>query len=517
MRSLTTNRRIDEMVRQLQSGVIQSAVSITFVKRPVDLHDRESEWDELAGFATAPGHGIRLALVRGRRRQGKSFLLRRLAAAAGGVYFQAVEEERSQALASFGTALGAHLGVPGGKLSLPTWDVAITALGELTSKKPALVIIDEFPYLLAHSPELPSILQRAIDRSRDGGNPIRLVLCGSAVSAMAGLLTGSQALRGRASLDLVVHRFDLRTAAAYWGIDDPSTAFTVHAILGGTPGYRDLLTSAAPRRHSDIAKWLAAGPLNPASALFREDDYLLTEERTLPDRALYHSAITAIADGNTSQASIASALGREQRAVQHPLRALEESGFVTRTDDALRARRPIYGLADPIVRFHHVVTRRDLSRFEERRTIEAWNDAQPRFSAHVLGPHFEDVAREFTFRYASAETVGGRIASVGPAVVNDATGRTQHEIDIVGLARENDGSERVLCIGEAKHTAAKRTTADLNRLEHIRSLVAAKRPDAASARLLLFSANGFDRALLDTASRRADVDLIDLARIYRGE
>ncbi len=125
-----------------------------------------------------------------------------------------------------------------------------------------------------------------------------------------------------------VRTFDYRTSAEFWGITNAATAFRVHAVVGGTPA--------------------------------------------------------AIVSGNTSQAAVAQALGREQRSVQHPLRALEDTGFVVASDDALRSRRPIYRIADPIVRFHHVVTRRDLARFEDRRTFEAWEDAQPRFRTHVL-------------------------------------------------------------------------------------------------------------------------------------
>ncbi len=90
--------------------------------------------------------------------------------------------------------------------------------------------------------------------------------------------------------------------------------------------------------------------------------------RALTDRQLYHSVVAAIAAGARNQTAIGHALQREQRSVQHPLHALEEAGFVIATDDALRSRRPIYRIADPIVRFHHVVTRRDLARFEDRRT-----------------------------------------------------------------------------------------------------------------------------------------------------
>src|SRR4051794_6778717 len=64
--------------RRLRIQLIQSASSITAVKRPTELFDREQEWEDLDAFATQPGPGLRLALVRGRRRQGKSFLLRRL-------------------------------------------------------------------------------------------------------------------------------------------------------------------------------------------------------------------------------------------------------------------------------------------------------------------------------------------------------------------------------------------------------------------------------------------------------
>jgi uncharacterized protein len=333
---------------------------------------------------------------------------------------------------------------------------------------------------------------------------------------MASLLTGGQALRGRALMDLVIRPFDYRTAAEYWTIDDAQTAFTVDAILGGTPGYRDLLVARPPQRLGDIADWLLAGPLNPSSTLFREDEYLLTEERSLSDRALYHSVVTAVADGKTSQGAIAAALGREQRSVQHPLKALEDAGFVTRTDDALRDRRPIYSLSDPIVRFHHVITRRDLARFEDRRTLEAWKSAQASFRTHVLGPHFEEISRRFVRDHASESTIGGNAATVGPAVVNDASEKARHQLDVVVRGRNNSGDSPVLALGQAKHTTTKRTRADLDRLDRVRTLVARNEPSANGARLMLFSAAGFESNLTREARARDDVELIDIQRMYRG-
>jgi hypothetical protein len=316
---------------------------------------------------------------------------------------------------------------------------------------------------------------------------------------------------------LPLRTFDFRTAARFWGIDDPKTALHVHAVIGGTPGYRDLITAKTPSRMADFPRWLEHGVLNPASAMFREDDYLLTEERSLTDRALYHAVVGAIAAGNSSQGAIAAALGREARAVQHPLTALEDAGFVERHDDMLRSRRPIYRLADPIVRFHHVVTRADLARFEDRRFTEAWADAQPRFSTHVLGPHFEQLARDFTFSFASSATTGGSVASVGPAVVNDQRARAQHELDVVATTRARSGATRVAAIGEAKHSNRARSIADFARLEHIRSLLTDRDQSTPTTKLLLFSASGFARNLTAAADGRDDVELIDLDRMYNGE
>jgi hypothetical protein len=487
--------------------------------RPNDLFDRVPEWEDLSAFASAGGEGLRVAVVHGRRRQGKSYLLRRLAAATEGFYYQALEEEATPALERLGGALGAWLGVPGRRLALADWAAAVDVLAELHrgTTAPVVAVIDELPYLLDRVPELSSLLQRAADVSRERSQgAVRLVLCGSALSVMTGLLSGQRALRGRVACTLRVDPFDFREAASYWGVaGNWPVALRLHAIVGGTPGYRDLLGLDPPGHVADFGRWLAAGVCNPASALFREDDYLLAEERGLTDRALYHSVLSAVAAGNLSETKMAAALGRDRQALAWPLGVLLDAGFVVRDDDALRQRRPSYRIAEPIVRFHHVVTRPDLARFEEHRAAEAWVDAQQRFSTHVLGPHFEDLARLWTTRYVSEETVGGRLARVGATQLNDPAGRSQMEIDVVGVRA--GGSATVGLLGEAKSGSEQVGIAVLARLERARDLLATRATVARSVKLAVFSASGFDRTLLAAARRRNDVELVDLKRLYTGE
>lgn len=77
-------------------------------------------------------------------------------------------------------------------------------------------MLDEFPYLAHESPALPSIVQARYDRIGPGSatqrTPLRLVLCGSAISVMPGLLAGTKALRGRGALELRVKPFGFRDA-----------------------------------------------------------------------------------------------------------------------------------------------------------------------------------------------------------------------------------------------------------------------------------------------------------------
>jgi uncharacterized protein len=488
------------------------------LSRPEDLFDRVFEWEDLCSFVDSPGTGLRIAVVHGRRRQGKSYLLRRLAGATGGFYYQALEEEASPALERLGGALGAWLSVPGGGVALGDWAGAVDALAELgaDAHAPVVAVIDELPYLLDRLPELSSLLQRAVDASRERPHgAVRLVLCGSALSVMSELLSGQRALRGRVASTLRIDPFDFREAAAYWGVSGNwPVALRLHAIVGGTPGYRDLLGLAPPSTLPDLGRWLGRGVCNPASALFREDDYLLAEERGLSDRALYHSVLSAVAAGNRSETKMAAALGRDRQALAWPLRVLLDAGFVVRDDDALRQRRPSYRIAEPIVRFHHVVTRPDLARFEERRAAEAWADAQQRFSTHVLGPHFEDLARLWTGRYADEETVGGRLARVGATQVSDPVGRSQLEVDVVGIRA--GGSATVGLLGEAKASVKRVGVGVLARLERARDLLATRATVAPDVKLAVFSASGFDRALLAASRSRRDVELVDLERLYTG-
>jgi len=491
------------------------------MERPDDLFDREREWQDLAGFVGGR-EPIRIGLVYGRRRQGKSWLLRRLARAGGGVYTMALEHDRLSALRRFAQAVAEASGIPGVRLQMADWEEALrTARTVLGGAGQRVLVLDEYPYLLRHSPELSSVLQALYDEMREDSTlpPLRVLLCGSAISVMEELLSGASPLRGRTQLELRLQPFDYRTSARYWGAEDPELAFLTDAVFGGTAGYKDLVQVGLPSQTQEFPSWLSATVLNPSSALFSEADFLLREDPRIQDRAPYYAILQAASEGKSSPTAIGGAVGRERTALSHPLGVLISSGYLVSAEDIRKQRNASLRVADPIVRFHHLITRPRLSQFEERRFEDAWEASYPTFKSQILGPHFEHLAREWVRLFASEATVGGAIGEVGFTVVADRKQRRTLEIDVVGLAsgeRRQSKSSRILCIGEAKSSDGERTLHDLHRLDRIRALLVAEGARCSQAKLLVFGRSGFTESLRSASEGRNDVELVDLLRIYAG-
>jgi hypothetical protein len=485
--------------------------------KPADIFDRDFEWSELTRFAADGGRRATLGIVSGRRRQGKTFLLDALTQAAGGFMFTATETTEADSLHQFGNALAAFLGEPV-PFRFTHWDEAITRLLRIAASGPVPVVIDEFPFLARASPALPSLIQRALDPAAQRSNtPVRLLLCGSALSFMGRLLAGNAPLRGRASLELVVPTLDFRLARQFWGIDDPRTAALTHAVVGGTPAYRrEFAQSDSPAGPDDFDPWVCRTVLNPGRPLFREARYLLAEEPDLHDTALYHAVLAAVAEGNTSRGGIASYLARKSTDLAHPLGVLHDAGLITHETDAFRKNRSAYRIAEPILAFYHAVMRPAWGDLEHPgRAPRIWQRSQPTFLSKVAGPHFEEMCRQWARWHASAETCGEYPARVASGTVHDAAGRTTHEVDVAVFGRDS-GSENLLAIGEAKWQETM-TLSHLARLQRIRELLRERGGVRAErTRLLCFSGAGFSADLEEAAAHDPAVQLVGLERLYEG-
>jgi hypothetical protein len=499
--------------------------------KPADVFDRDAEWADLADFVLSPLPGLRIAVVYGRRRQGKSYLLRRLADAVGGLYHLATEQAEPISLRRFGDSLSAWAGLPAGSFGFGDWERALRTATEVlaararsgaSSQAPGLLVLDEFPYLCQETPGLPSLVQSLYDSLGPGAvvemKPLRLILCGSAISVMGDLLSGTKALRGRAALELRVRPFGYRDAREYWGIETPAAAFAHNAIVGGTPGYRELVPAPrVPEDPGQLGGWLARNVLRPSMPLFDEARRVVHEDPRIRDTAAYSSVLASVAAGESSPTKIGGLLGRPATSLEHQLAALASAGFIDRRHDLLLDRRPVITITDPMVRFHQLVIEPYLADLEAGRARQVWVEAGHTVRSKIYGPHFEALAAEWVARYAGDEA-GLTAGPVGQTVIACRQHKTGHEIDVLALARgarPRTPGVPVAFIGEAKHRDRRPGLAELRHLQHRRELLTAAGHDASRAVLGLFSATGFTEELRAEAdSSRGEILLISLEMLY---
>jgi hypothetical protein len=322
---------------------------------------------------------------------------------------------------------------------------------------------------------------------------------------------------GRAGLELVVPTLDFRLAREFWGIADLRTAVLTNAIVGGTPAYRrEFAQDDAPADVGDFDPWVCRTVLNPGRPLFREARYILAEEPDIHDTALYHAVLAAIAEGNTTRGGIAGYLERKSTDLAHPLGVLQNAGLITHETEAFKRNRSAYRIAEPLLTFYHAIMRPAWGDLERPgRAAQVWRRSQHAFHASVVGPHFEEICRQWARWHAGPQTYGDAYpVRVASGTVSDPAARKTAEIDVAAFDRGDDGQDRLLAIGEAKWQESM-TTSHLKRLEHIRDLLRAKgEPGAQRARLFLFGGAGFSDTLAERAAEDPSVQLIGLDRLY---
>jgi AAA+ ATPase superfamily predicted ATPase len=486
------------------------------MNKPAHLFNRDAEWRALTDFVSRRERSATLGIVSGRRRQGKSYLLQALSSAMGGLYFSATEETAALSLRAFAEAIIQQTGAPI-RSPFRDWSEAIWQLLTQFPDHPLPVVIDEFPFLMRSTPALPSIIQRELGPGGSGrGSRVQLLLCGSAMSVMGGLLSGQAPLRGRAGLEMLVNPFDYRESARFWGLTDPKLAAMVHAVLGGTPAYgREFTSGDAPESTEDFDNWIVRTVLNPRSALFREARYLLAEESAVRDPAIYHSVLAAVAEGNTTSGRIAGYVGRKTSEIAHALNVLEDCSLLVREPDVFRQGRSFYRITEPLVSFYEAIMRRDWAQLEAGRGAMLWPALRPIFESQVLGPHFEVLCRQFVLEQGIS-IFGEHPRTVGQGVVNDARNREQIQVDVVALATSRTGGRtRILSLGEAKW-GQMMDISHVERLRRARDLLAVRGFDTEHTVLSCYSGAGFTSSLrsMVRSHRPPRIQLIDLPRIY---
>jgi hypothetical protein len=447
----------------------------------VDIVDREREIAQLRELAARPPA---LVVLRGRRRVGKTFLLRVALTGERVVHLQAEEQPRPLQLRAFARECARLLpGAP--PLTFADWGDAFRFVEDHATRTGSLVVVlDEFQYIARSDPGVTSVIQRLWDRWDAGRIPIMLVLCGSALSFMEGLLAGASPTFGRSVYRPLLLPLTYRDSAAFAPAGtSPDRLIERFAMLGGTPQYQ----SWAGKR--PLARVLEEVILPPDAPLHSDPEHLIRQEEGIREPGPYFGALQAIAAGYTSTSAIASRLEVKQQHASQFLSRLETLGYITRVEPLEPGRparaRGYWRIADPYLRFWFRYVLPNRSRLARGRIQEVadeiWSDL-PTF----VGPVFEECCREWVARYSPL----GRSA----LQVGSWWSRTHDiEIDVVTIEKHGYG-----LLGACKWTRKPVGEAVLDGLLAAR---AALGPQASRAKLVVFARSGGSPQLQRRAGR----------------
>ena len=228
-----------------------------------------------------------------------------------------------------------------------TWDDLLNTLAKQAQSERLVVVIDEFPYLVAADPSLASILQRTWDRTLKN-TEIMLILNGSYIGMMEETVLGYNAPHsGRRTAQYLLEPLEFVDAQQFFLSYSADDRLRAYAVYGGTPAY---LQTIQPDQ--SLQTNIIEGILTRGSALYDEVRFVLQQELREPRN--YFAVLQAIASGNTRQNEIKQAAALDNIApyleTLQQLHLVERIVPVTETQPH-KSRRGVYRLKDNFLRF----------------------------------------------------------------------------------------------------------------------------------------------------------------------
>ena len=393
-----------------------------------------------------------LVVMYGRRRLGKSTLIKRVLSD-NDVYFLADRSE-SQYQRTLLAKVIAQVFPDFDKLAYPDWESMFRAVNYRTDKR-FTICLDEFPYLVEQSPELPSVLQKLVDEKQLKYN---LVLCGSSQNMMYGLFLDSTApLYGRA--DEIMRLAPIRLPYIQEALSlDAMNAIEEYSVWGGVPRYWELREN---KSSLDDALWHNILSVN--GTLYEEPVKLFQDD--VKDIVKTSTIMSYIGTGANRLSEIAGRCNEPATNLSRPLKKLVDLGFLEKDVpfgiDEKNAKKSRYKIADPFMAFYYqfVVPNRSFIELGRRMPLEQALAAH--FSEYV-SMNWEKLCRDAVTGNIVNGTVYGKAKRWWGSVFNEDKKPEQVEFDVMAESLD----KKYLLVGECKWTNqenGKQLTAELLR------------------------------------------------------
>lgn len=440
--------------------------------------------------------GSSFVIIYGRRRIGKTTLIKEFIKDSPALYFLASEELESENRRNFQSQVARftnnNLLAKGSDFS---WDDIFTVFKDYEPQTKKILVIDEFQYLGQINPAFPSILQRVWDNILKDEN-IMLILCGSLISMMESqTLSHSSPLYGRRTGQIKMKQIAFSEYGEFFPEKSHEELIKYYAVTGGVPKYVELF-----KENDNIFEAIKDNILLKESFLFEEPIFLL--EREVHSISSYLSILKTIAQGEHKLGKIATYLGVNQTQLTQYLKTLIDMDILEREvpvteKDPSKSKRGLYHLQDNFLQFWF----KFVYPYKDYLEMDQLDYVMEKLKSNFVDSHlsfvYEKICREKLKQLSADGTFGSPLLKVGRWWDKD------EEIDIVGC---ND-PEKLIVFGECKywnhpvdcdvfyHLVEKSHKVDWQSKDRIEKFV-------------LFSKSGFTKHLGEIAGDRNDLFLL---------
>lgn len=406
---------------------------MNFLGREKEILVLEKEYARDGGFV----------VIYGRRRIGKTTLIKQFIKSKNAFYFLATKEVESQSMKRFAGVIARTTGNSVlQKAAFSDWLDLFQAVADYKPNEKKVLVIDEFPYLVKVNDSFPSILQNAWDEILKDSN-VMLILCGSLISMMKKhALSYESPLYGRRTAQMRIAPLPFTTVYENQKLSFEEAA-EQYSITGGVPKYMEFFSDGQP-----LYEQIKENVLSKNGFLYEEPNFLLTDEVQVLTN--YFSIIKVIADGNHKLGTIAGILGLETSALTPYLKTLSELGFTEKQvpvteKNAEKTRKGLYFISDNFLRFWFRYVYPYKGELELDNMQISLDELDKDFKEKFVAFAYEDICKEIFARLCSDKAIDFTPSKIGSYWLNDKSGNTQ--IDVMAV----DTVNKRLFAGECKY------------------------------------------------------------------
>lgn len=423
----------------------------------------------------------------GRRRIGKTTILREFSGRHKSLFFSAQEKNDSLNLIDFSKTIQTFF--EGNYISaFPDWKAAFEYITRKVSKEKLVLIIDEFPFLAETNPSIKSILQHIIDHTWKEKN-IFLILCGSSVSFMLNDVMGYKSpLYGRITENMEVKPFDYWESAEFFPNYNKTEKAIAYGILGGVPRYLEVFSSEVSLEENIKNNLLMEG-----SFLNDEPQTLLRME--LREPSIYNSILEAISNGCNKICEIADRIHEDKSKCSKYMLTLQTLRLIEKRvpcTEPEKSKKGIYEITDNYYKFWYRFLFTNQNYYSMLGLERSCEEIMDNINDY-MGTVFEKICEQYLLRAAKEKKLPFIPFKMGKWWGNNPLLKAQDDIDI--LALDKTGEKALFCECKFRNKSMS--------MEEYDDLVMATKmfQNIKEKHLMFFSKSGFTEPVKERAAR----------------